>query len=202
MERDTKEKRLAGLTERACSLGATAAGIIAASSLVVEDRFAAFCAAPHACASYGLAPGCPPHAMKPEAFRGLLREYQQILVFKIDVPVSVLLGPGRLESARTIHCIAAAIEQEAHCRGWSRAQGLAAGSCKELFCPQEERCVVLEKKGPCPHADQARPSLSALGVNFTLLAQTLGWQFQKIDGQTETSEEPDMGLMAGMVLLA
>ena len=195
-------KGIEGLTERACALGATAAVIIPATALVVEERFAEMCAAPTRCPSYGLAPGCPPHAMKPEAFRDLLRCYQQVLVFKIDAPVTALMGPERLEIARTIHGIAATLEQEAISRGFPRARGWAAGSCKELFCPHQEACMVLEKNLGCPYADRARPSLSALGVNFTLLDATAGWKFEKIEEQTGTTNDPAMGLMAGMVLIA
>ncbi len=195
-----EDARREGLIERARSLGATAAVIIAAEALVVEDRFAAFCAEPYRCPSYGLAPGCPPHAMKPDVFREVLQGYQQILVFKIDVPVSALMGPERLDSARTIHRIAANLEQEAINRGWPLARGLAAGSCKELFCSLQE-CVVLAQGLVCPHSDRARPSISALGVDFAQLAETIGWQFGKIDEQTVTTGEPAMGLMAGIVLL-
>ena len=61
--------------------------------------------------------------------------------------------------------------------------------------------MVLEKNLTCPHAELARPSLSALGVNFTLLAETLGWQLGKIDEQAGLTGDSAMGLMAGMVLL-
>ena len=190
------------LIDLACALGATASVIIPAGVLVVEDRFAALCAEPFRCPSYGLAPGCPPHATRPEVFREQLRKYQQVLVFKIEAPVAALQGKARLEIAKTIHRIAATIELEAVNRGRSRARGLAAGSCKELFCPQQEACVVLEKKMLCLHATQARPSLSALGVNFTRLAEVAGWQFEKIETNGAAVDAPAMGLMAGMVLLA
>jgi predicted metal-binding protein len=139
--------------------------------------------------------------MKPAVFRDILRSYHQVLVFKIDAPVAVLMGPERLDIARAIHRIAATIEQEALDRCLFLAKGVAAGSCKELFCSQEKGCVVLEKMQPCLHADRARPSLSALGVNFALLAQTAGWKFEKIEEKATSNGEPAMGLMAGMVLL-
>jgi predicted metal-binding protein len=189
------------LMAQARSLGATAAVIIPAASLVVEDRFAALCGAPQRCPGYGLAPGCPPHAMHPSVFREQLRAYRHILVFKIDAPVADLMGPTRLPLARAIHRIAATLEKTARCRGMIHARGLAAGSCKELFCAAEEACVVLNKQQPCRHPDLGRPSISALGVNFTALAENIGWQFARIDPDTATSGEPAMGLMAGLVLL-
>lgn len=190
-----------GLLARASQLGASAAATLPAAALVVEDRFADLCGHPHRCPSYGLAPGCPPHALKPSRFREILDEFDQLLVFKIDCPMAALMGPERLAIARRIHLIAAALEAEALAGGWTRAMGLAAGSCKELFCPQAP-CLVLDQGLACPHGDQARPSLSALGVHFALLAEAVGWSCHKIEAATTVSDDAAMGLMAGLVLLA
>ena len=191
------------LTALARTLGATAAVIIPAETLVVEDRFAALCAAPHRCPSYGLAPGCPPHAMPPAVFRKQVRTYRHILVFKIDAPAADLMGEKRLPIARAVHRVAATLERAARGRGFDRALGLAAGSCKELFCAEEAECVVLHKQKPCLHPDQARPSISAVGVDFAALANSVGWQFARIDiNKEEPGSDPAMGLLAGLVLLA
>jgi predicted metal-binding protein len=191
----------ASLVEKALCLGATAAILLPIEALVVEERFAAMCAAPHRCPSYGLAPGCPPHALVPAAFRESLRRFQQLLAFKIDAPTALLMGAGRPALARTIHTIASGVEQEAVRLGLVGTMGLAAGSCKELFCPREEICVVLEHGLPCPHAHLARPSISALGVNFSALAEAAGWSFAKIDDHPPVEKQPAMGLMAGLVVL-
>lgn len=188
------------LSHLALALGATAVAIVPAESLVVEERFAALCAEPHRCPSYGLAPGCPPHALSPSLFREQLTNFHHILVFKIDVPAADLLGENRLPVARSIHRIAAGLEQAARAQGFPQAWGLAAGSCKELFCGEEEVCAVLHLRQPCLHADRARPSLSAVGVDFGALAASVGWEFGAID-PNRTDGEPAMGLMAGLVLL-
>lgn len=190
----------ARLIDLALSLGATAASIVPAGSLVVEERLAALCAEPYRCPSYGLAPGCPPHALPPSLFRAQLAHFRHILAYKIDVPAADLLGERRLPVARTIHRIAAGLEQAALNRGFSQARGLAAGSCKELFCGEAEVCAVLHLRQPCPHADRVRPSLSAVGVDFGALATLVGWAFGAID-PNRTDGEPAMGLMAGLVLL-
>ena len=198
----TEGEILDGLRAQALSLGATAAVILPAKVLVVEDRFAAMCAEPHRCPGYGLAPGCPPHAIQPSVFREQVRTYDQILVFKIDAPAADLMGQKRLPIARSIHRIAATLERAARSQGMAQASGLAAGSCKELFCGEEEACVVLNKQQPCLHPDLARPSISALGINFTALAESAGWQFDKIDPGQAAKDTPVMGLLAGIVLLA
>jgi len=205
-----EKENLEGLKAQTRFLGATDAVIIPANSLRVEDRFAEMCAAPTRCASYGLAPGCPPHAIKPSIFREQLAGYRYILVFKIDAPIAELMDERRLTIAREIHRLAATLERAAASRGWAKARGLAAGSCKELFCAAEASCAVLANRQTCLHPDLARPSLSAMGVDFAALAQSVGWQFGRIDPATNpatdseqsTDSEPAMGLMAGLVLLA
>jgi predicted metal-binding protein len=47
------------LIHKAFELGVSDAGIIAAQSIVVEDRFAEMCASPQ-CPGYGLSPNSPP----------------------------------------------------------------------------------------------------------------------------------------------
>ncbi len=204
-----EKENLEGLKAQARFLGATDAAIIPAHSLKVEDRFAEMCAAPTRCASYGLAPGCPPHAIKPAIFREQLAGYRYILVFKIDAPIADLMNERRLTIAREIHRIAATLERAAASRGWAQARGLAAGSCKELFCGAEASCAVLANQLPCLRPDVARPSLSAMGVDFAALAQSVGWRFGRIDPATAPEQSTDsepamglMGLMAGLVLLA
>ena len=193
---------LDGLLARARDLGATAARLIPATALVVEDRFAALCAQPHRCPSYGLAPGCPPHALRPAEFRQLLREFELALVFKINASLADLRGNKRLAIARQIHVIAATLEREATGHGCNRAFAIAAGSCKELFCADQESCLVLEGGLPCPHADTVRPSLSALGSHFERLAHAVGWPLPAFGDQGKEDGESPQALMAGLVLLA
>ncbi|WP_084312604.1 DUF2284 domain-containing protein [Desulfobulbus elongatus] len=182
-------------------LGATAAVLLPADVLVINDRYAALCAAPHRCPSYGLTPGCPPHAPSPAAFRACLAGYRLVLVFKIDAPAADLLSDNRKSVAQAIHRIAAGLEQAARSSGFARARGMAAGSCRELFCADEADCAVLHGARPCRHPDLARPSISAVGIDFAALAAQAGWPFARIDADAAVGSEPAMGLMAGLVLL-
>ncbi len=188
------------LTLVAKTLGATGTAVVPAEMLVIDERFADLCGAPHRCPSYGLAPGCPPHAMRPAQFRQILGHCKHILVFKIDAPAADLVSEQRVIIARNIHRIASTLEQTALDAGWQQVRGMAAGSCKELFCSQDESCVVLECGLPCRHPDLARPSISAVGVDFQALADRVGWAFSPISPE-EVPDEPTMGLMAGLVLL-
>ena len=192
---------LSHLERLAERLGVSAVASIPAELLVIEDRFADLCASPHQCPNYGLSPGCPPHVVKPARFRRELAEHRLALVFKIDVPMAVLQGEERLAVARRIHEIAAGLEREALARGFQQARGLAAGSCKELFCREEEVCAVLARGESCLHPELARCSLSGLGVDCQALVVTVGWELSWTEIENSTTAASAMGLMLGMVLL-
>lgn len=186
------------LAQKLVELGATDARVIPARLIVVEDRFAEMCASPQ-CSNYGLAPGCPPHVMKPAEFRERLILYEHALVFKIDTPTAMLMSDDRKEVARLIHEMSSGVEHMAKENGYPNARGLAVGSCKRIFCPDSPRCVVLEKDTECPFDDVARPSISGLGVNFLELCKTVGWKASAITAETDPEAVP-MGMLAGMIL--
>jgi predicted metal-binding protein len=188
------------LLRRATELGVSDARLIDAAHIRVEDDLAAICKDP-GCPGYGQGANCPPHVMKPEAFRELLRAYPRALVFKFDVPTEVLLGDGRFEVSRIVHETAAALERHARTCGYAAARGFAAGSCKRIFCSEEIDCRVLSGNGDCRNPEAARPSISGLGVNFFELSRTVDWPIHKITSESNPDEVP-MGLMAGIVLLA
>ena len=187
------------LIQNALQLGVSDARMIDAAQIRVEDDLARICEDP-GCPGYGQGANCPPHVMKPQAFRRLLSRYPRALVFKFDVPTEVLLGDGRFEVARLVHETAADLENQALACGYAAARGLAAGSCKRIFCTDEKTCRVIAEKGACRHADKARPSISGLGVNFFELARSVGWPMKKITRDSRPDDVP-MGLMAGIVLL-
>jgi predicted metal-binding protein len=188
------------LVQHATALGVGDARLIASARIQVEEALARICKDP-GCPGYGLGANCPPHVMPPAAFRELLREYPEALVFKFDVATEILLGDGRFEVARIVHETAAALEHQALKCGYAAARGFAASSCKRIFCAEEKNCRVLAGEGDCRHPQAARPSISGLGVNFFELARAVGWPINKITRDSDPEEIP-MGLMAGIVLLA
>lgn len=187
-----------GLLDFSIERGASRALWLPSSRVVVEERFASMCRSSPRCPSYGLAPGCPPHVMAANSFRAVLTGYEWVLIFTRDVAAEVLAGNGRLEVAKDIHEIAAATELAAVSFGFSQAQGVAAGSCKELFCPDDQVCRVLQGDQPCRFPDKARSSVSGLGVNVSALCTALGWEL--IWQNNEGGKVVEMALMLGMVL--
>jgi len=184
----------------AFQLGVTDAQLIPAAAVTVEARLAQMCREP-TCPAYGRSINCPPHVMKPERFRMELQEFDQALVFKFDTATAILQSDARHDVARRVHETAAQLERKAVALGYRRARGLAASSCKRIFCDEYEVCLALTAGGECRHPEQAKPSLSGLGVDFSALTLVLGWPLHPITRNTDPAVIPK-GFMAGMVLLA
>jgi predicted metal-binding protein len=188
------------LIRYAFTRGVGDARLIASEHIRVEEQLARICKVP-GCPGYGQGANCPPHVMKPGAFRKLLKQYPEALVFKFDVPTEALLGDERFDVARIVHETAADLEHRALECGYAASRGLAASSCRRIFCREEKDCRVLAANEGCRHPNAARPSISGLGINFFALSRTVGWPIQKITSASSPQEVP-MGLLAGIVLLA
>lgn len=191
---------LQGLIRFALNCGADAALLVSATGLVIREELVQLCGPDRACPGYGLSPGCPPHALPPAAFKLLTQRCTWMLLFKIDVAMKLLLGPERKAIARRVHQICATVEDAATIQLGLTAHGYAAGSCKELFCGAAGGCTVLAHGLPCPHTQVARPSLSAVGVDFEKLAALAGWPYA-LNGVLDPHSGRMQGLMAGFVLL-
>ncbi len=187
------------LIEHAMKLGVSAAGAIPVQKILIEERLAGFCGQ-KPCPGYDKSLNCPPHVMLPDIFRELLSDHHTALAFKFDVPTSVLISDARLMVVKQVHLAAADLEHKALAMGFAKAQGLAAGSCWQVFCADQGDCPALQSAEACRFPDQARPSLSGLGVNVFQLCADLDWPISKITKETDPGEIP-MGLMAGLILL-
>ena len=84
---------LEGLRVNALHLGASDAKIISADMIPIEDEIIEMCKEP-LCPGYGKSANCPPHAMKPPEARELVKDFQEAVLFKIDVPPAILLSGG------------------------------------------------------------------------------------------------------------
>ncbi len=188
---------LAELLEAARQQGASDARWIAASRLRVDAHLAALC---RQCPHYSLSASCPPHALSPQAFLESLAQYRHALVFKFDLPGAALLSEKKDAFARRVHEIAAFLERLALGSGFALAWGLAAGSCKPLFCPADAQCRAIQPGGACRFPDQARPSISAMGIDFFDLCNQLGWEISRITRAADPADAPN-GMLAGLVLL-
>jgi predicted metal-binding protein len=196
-KRDTFMNDFSELLELAVHLGAGDAVLINAADIVVKDELAKMCFEPR-CEGYGNSLSCPPLVRGPEAFRKFQPEYENALVFKLEVPMDVAMTLERNEVLALIHEISARVEAAARKQGFERAKAFAGGSCKALFCADYPECRVLDEKKPCRNPHIARESMSGYGIDVTKLMTTAGWEQQRWD---KNNKENATVTFAGMVLL-
>jgi predicted metal-binding protein len=201
MGKDQKsiQEDLKELTELACRLGANDAQGISTEHISVDDTLVDLCKESR-CANYGLSVNCPPHVSGPSGFRELLKDYQQAVVFKIEVPTEILLSEDSRDLFIMLQEIAAAVEQSAVERGYRNSKGFAGGSCKQLFCQDHDECRVLAGEGECLHPLSARPSMSGFGIHVSGLMKAAGWSMDRITRETRP-DDVSTGMLCGLVLV-
>lgn len=187
------------LTQLACRLGATDAGVISTIDISVEDDLAKLCRKP-GCENYGLSAGCPPHVAGPDGFRALLKTYELGVAFKIDVPSEILFSDERRDIFRLLHEIAARIEHAAKKMGFHDADAYVGGSCKQIFCRDHTDCRVLAGNGECRNPHFARPSMSGFGVNVLELKKAVGWTTDKT-ARKANPKMVSMETVCGLILI-
>ncbi len=179
--------------------GAVEAVVIATEKIEVIDDLARVCSDP-GCHNFGTSPGCPPNVEGPPAFREWLKDYEQALFIKIEVPMESLLSFEYRDIMRLLHEMVADIEQEAVRVGHVCSKGFAGGSCKELFCSAYTDCNVLERKSDCRNPGRGRPSMSGFGVNVSRLKEIAGWNETNQTGPGDLEKQP-LGAVYGLILI-
>ena len=193
--------QLEELAQIAISLGATSSEIISSKEIRSKDDLAAFCNGEYTCPNYGLAAGCPPNVEGPVEFRKWQALSTYSIAVKIELPTSVMFSNERNNVMKLLHQIVAAVERKAVATGFSNAKGFAGGSCKELFCENQEYCCVLKENKTCPHTESARPSISGFGIDAVQLMKSSGWS-AKIADKLDISDSNGPSWVVGLVMLA
>lgn len=195
------KQQLAHLTREAERLGATSSAIISSKEIQVKDHLAALCNGDYTCPNYGLAASCPPHVEGPAEFRKWQAQSKYSVTMKIELPASVMFSDERKGVMQLLHQIVAAVEQKAVGSGFGKSRAFAGGSCKELFCEDQESCCVVTKNIPCRHIEIARPSMSGFGIDVTQLMLSSGWPAPKAE-QSDLSGKNATSWVAGLIMLA
>ena len=186
------------LKKKAMALGASDAVIVPANVVPIEDEIIEMCRPPN-CEQYGKSANCPPHVMSPEDARQWIRSYHSALIFKIDVSPRVLFSESGLEIFKKIFLISARLEEFSIGQGHAFSKGLAAGSCKTVFC-RDIPCDALIKDRKCRYPSLARPSMEALGINVFRLAKEVGWEIHAILRKSDPDDIPS-AMLAGLLLV-
>jgi predicted metal-binding protein len=195
------KQQLAHLAQEAKSLGATSSAIISSSEIQVKDSLAAFCNGEYTCPNYGFSGNCPPNVEGPVEFRKWLAQSKYSITVKIELPTSVMFSDDRRGVMKLLHQIVAGVEEKAMGMGFKKSKGFAGGSCKDLFCDDQEKCCVLAENKPCRHMDIARPSMSGFGVDVTLLMKSSGWSAPRAE-KSNLSDKDATSWVAGLIMLA
>jgi len=195
------KQQLAHLTQEAKRLGATSSAIISSKEIQVKDNLAALCNAEYTCPNYGLAASCPPYVEGPVEFRKWQAQSKYSITVKIELPTSVMFSDERKGVMQLLHQIVATVEQKAIEIGFGKSKAFAGGSCKELFCEDQEKCCVVAENKPCRHIEFARPSMSGFGIDVTQLMLSSGWSAQKAENKNSSNKDA-LSWVAGLVMLA
>ena len=194
-------QQLEQLTQEAKRLGATSSSVILSKEIQVKDELAALCNGDYSCPYYGLAASCPPHVGGPAEFKKWQAQSEYSVSVRIELPTIIMFSDERKTIMQSLHHIVATIERMAIEIGFNSSKGFAGGSCRELFCGDQEKCAVVAENAPCHHIDSARPSLSGFGIDATLLMKLSGWP-APIAKKSDVTDKAATSWLAGLILLA
>ena len=200
VEQGILREDLEELRKKALELGASAAEIVPASSVVVQERVWMKCLVPR-CGGAGKTPYCPPNTPQPSFMRLVFSQYQWAVVFKRDIePMEEFiatsteqraekpdLGIGRGYHGKT-HEIVDQLESYAQTGGYDLAMGFTSGTCRSNLC-NGAPCTRLET-GACRFPLRARPSMEGVGIDVFGLAEKVGWDVYMI-----RHIEPDLSVI-------
>jgi predicted metal-binding protein len=189
--------------QRALELGATQARIVTAEEIPVDERVTLKCRIPR-CFGYGVSAHCPPHALKPDELREILKKYHSAVFFIKDVAPEVIVRDRatikeRVAAYQEVYKIVSEVESMAFYDGHYLAFGFAAGSCRHTFCAQQESCLAMEGK-KCRFSLLSRPSMEAVGIDVYKMVAQAGWDIYPI-GSNAKPEDMPKGALAGIVIV-
>jgi predicted metal-binding protein len=179
----TLEGNLERYRELALQSGASAAVVIPASDVVVDERVRLKCLVPR-CLRAGETPNCPPHTPDLDLVRAAFGRFSWAILFKCDVGPIEDYAPGRgktkeekrrvLSYHRQGSDVVYALERQAYKDGYHLAMGFGGGSCKDYLC-QGMLCQFLDS-GRCRYPHRARPAMEAMGIDVIATINKVGWE--------------------------
>ena len=169
--------------ELALELGASAAAIIPASDVIIDERVRLKCTVPR-CLRAGESPNCPPYAPDVDLVRRAVNRYSWAILVRCDVGPIEDYAPGRgktkEEKRRVLSFhqksgeVVTALERQAYKDGYHLAMGFGGGSCKDYLC-KGMICQYLDS-GRCRFPHQARPAMEGVGIDVLDLINKAGWE--------------------------
>ena len=183
VDEETLQADLERYRQMALDLGASAASIIPASDVVIDERVRLKCTVPR-CLRAGETPNCPPYAPDLDLVRQAVKRYSWAVLIKCDVGPIEDYAPGRgktkEEKRRVLSFhqksgeVVTALERQAYKDGYHLAMGFGGGSCKDYLC-KGMICQYLDS-GRCRFPHRARPAMEAVGIDVLDLINKAGWE--------------------------
>jgi predicted metal-binding protein len=155
-----RKKSIESLRKRAEELGAKESKVIDVATVKTAEWVRYKCQ--FGCDGFGERLSCPPYAPAPAVTQKILDSYKKAILIhcqsgsKVDISKIVLQ-----------------VEQEAFLAGYYKALGMGAGPCR--LCA---RCDVTSL---CKHADKARPSMEACGIDVFSTVRANGFAIDTLD---------------------
>jgi predicted metal-binding protein len=180
---DVLEGNLERYRELALQSGASAAAVIPASDVIVDERVRLKCLVPR-CLRAGETPNCPPHTPDLNLVRDAFGRFSWAILIKCDVGPIEDYAPGRgktreekrrvLSYHRQGSDVVYELERQAYKDGYHLAMGFGGGSCKDYLC-QGMLCQFLDS-GRCRYPHRARPAMEAMGIDVIATINKVGWE--------------------------
>jgi len=181
----TKEEadHLKAFVDIAIKAGATAATLVPARMVAVDERVRLKCEIPR-CAGYGRYLTCPPHTMDVATFSRILSRFEWSLLVQVEANeidstdkaggrigrevMKEKNGAHRPYKLKLLHVVET-VEAAAFKKGMRFATGLVGGSC--VLC---EQCVEDRSCDACRHPFRARPAMEGVGIDVFETARNAG----------------------------
>ena len=144
--------------QRACELGAIDAKDISPQHVFTAEWVRRKCQ--YGCDGFGEHLTCPPYSPTPQETRRMLDEYE--IAILIHCPSKKI----------DMHKLVYTLEREAFLSGYYKAFGMGSGPCN--LC---ETCNV---ENICCHAEKARPSMEASGIDVFQTARIAGFPIEVV----------------------
>jgi predicted metal-binding protein len=183
VDEETLQADLERYRQMALDLGASAAAVIPANDVVIDERVRLKCTVPR-CLRAGETPNCPPYAPDLDLVRQAVKRYSWAVLIKCDVGPIEDYAPGRgktkEEKRRVLSFhqksgeVVTALERQAYKDGYHLAMGFGGGSCKDYLC-KGMICQYLDS-GRCRFPHRARPAMEAVGIDVLDLINKAGWE--------------------------
>jgi predicted metal-binding protein len=155
-----KKRSLNFFSKRAIKLGAKDCKVIDVSTVKAAAWVRYKCQ--YGCDGFNRCLTCPPYSPTPEETKKILADYKKALLIYCPRGAKV-----------DISWIAASLEKEAFFAGYYKAFAMGAGPCR--------LCASCNIKAGCRHAEQARPSMEACGIDVYATVRKNGFFIETVD---------------------